>query len=378
LSDAGPLTLRAPAKVNLALSVGPPDARGMHPIASWMVAVEWGDDLTLRRAEAGGLTLDRRWADDAPHTPAIDWAVEADLAWRAHAALEAEAGRPLPVAAELVKRVPPGAGLGGGSGDAAAMLVGLRRLYGLPLSDADLKRVAGTLGSDIPFAVDAVLGRASAVVTGLGERIEPSPLAGPVHLVLVLPPLRCPTGAVYRAFDRSAEHAAVDEPRVRALAAMRPAVPAPSASPPAHVTPADSAAPESAPPESAPPDTAPAGSGLPDSRSPQPPPLTDPGGTRGPADEIDFSHNDMCQKVDLWAAGLFNDLAEPAARVAAGLREARDRVAGVAGRAVHVTGSGAAMFVVARDGTEASAVVARVVGEAGVPAVATRTVGDGR
>ncbi len=208
-----------PAKLNLALSVGPPTGgRGYHPIASWMVALDWGDILRIEATEesASGLTL--AFAADAPQPQPIDWPLDRDLAWRALGLLEAHVGRPLPVRATLDKQIPAGAGLGGGSSDAAAMLLGVNHLYALGLRPFDLAELSRPLGSDIAFLVHASAGEPSAVVTGFGERLEPAPLKRPIHATLFLPDARCATAAVYAAFDR-AGGAPVDEPRVRALAA---------------------------------------------------------------------------------------------------------------------------------------------------------------
>lgn len=214
------LTCTCPAKVNLALSVGPPDARGYHPIASWMVAVDFGDTLTLRRLDAGPSTFDIAYADDAPRPEPIDWPLEKDLAVRAHALLEAEVGRPLPVHATLRKRIPTGAGLGGGSSDAAAMLAGVNKLLKLGLTMPDLVSLAARLGSDVPFAVHVQMGQVSALVGGFGEQITPRRMSArmQLYLVLLMPPLRCPTSRVYAAFDRLNPAPQLDADRVERLA----------------------------------------------------------------------------------------------------------------------------------------------------------------
>ncbi|MEX0653170.1 MAG: 4-(cytidine 5'-diphospho)-2-C-methyl-D-erythritol kinase [Phycisphaeraceae bacterium] len=293
------LTLACPAKVNLALSVGPPRDDHLHPIASWMVATTFGDRLTLRRA-AGGATS--RWrlafADDAPTPQPIDWPLERDLAYRAHRLLAGHVGRPLTVEVELAKRVPAGAGLGGGSSDAAGVLVGLNRLFDLKLPVSELMVLARQLGADVVFLVAALEGSPSAIVTGTGETIEPAAPAGPVDLVLVLPPFGCPTGAVYEAFDRDhAGDARLRVAAVRSLAGQHPL----------------------------------------------------------PAD------------------GPFNDLAEPAQQVQPRLAEAVARLDEALGMPVHVTGSGAAMFVVARSPDHARALATTATQATGLATVATRT-----
>ena len=211
--------LACPAKVNLALHVGPPDANRnrRHPLTSWMVSVDLCDALTVtpitakpgdepRPVPPPGLTV----ACDAPRRFVIDWLPADDLTARAHAAYERELGRRVPVRIDLTKRIPPGGGLGGGSSDAAGVLVALQRLTGDALSGAALRNVAAGLGSDVPFALHALgagfagdhgpAGPGSTVVGGFGETLRPAPTAGG-HLVLLLPPFGCDTAAVYAAFD---------------------------------------------------------------------------------------------------------------------------------------------------------------------------------
>lgn len=216
--------VRAPAKINLALSVGPAmsarsDHPGMHPICSWMATIDFCDELVLRRLEPGRLSRYAiGWHRDAPRRTDIDWPVTSDLAVRAHMALEKKARRPLPVQLKLDKRIPVESGLGGGSSDAAAMLRGLNELFSLRMPMRDLAEVAASLGSDVPF----FLYGGHAIVSGLGERIEPAfgghESAGVLHMVVVLPSDGCATADVYRKFDllKAAQHA-LREDGVRAL-----------------------------------------------------------------------------------------------------------------------------------------------------------------
>lgn len=90
----------------------------------------------------------------------------------------------------------------------------MNRLFDLGLSTDDLATIAEPLGSDVPFLVHG----GSAIVSGLGERIERTPSPEALHAVLVLPPVACPTGAVYRRFDELRPEARVDETRVREIA----------------------------------------------------------------------------------------------------------------------------------------------------------------
>ena len=157
----------------------------------------------------------------------MDWPLEKDLAFRAHRLLEQHAGRSLPIDLRLRKVIPPGAGLGGGSSNAAATLVGIDRLFNLRTDPAKLLELAQTLGSDVGFLSGNT---SSAIVTGLGETVEPSPLPQPIDLVLIFPSFGCPTGDVYRAFDQlhgpfQNGHPQADERRVRAIAKQSPLPP---------------------------------------------------------------------------------------------------------------------------------------------------------
>jgi 4-diphosphocytidyl-2-C-methyl-D-erythritol kinase len=115
---------------------------------------------------------------------------------------------------KLEKRIPVGGGLGGGSSDAAAMLRGVRELHGLAVSDGELAEIARGLGSDVPFLVRG----GSAIVEGLGERLEHHERLPDVHAVLAFPAAACPTGPVYGKFDLLRPDASLQAARVRALA----------------------------------------------------------------------------------------------------------------------------------------------------------------
>lgn len=213
------LTLKAHAKLNLALAVGPPrPPKGYHPIASCFVAIELHDTLTLQRLPDGSPSrFDIRWASDAPKPTPIDWPIEKDLAACAHAILEKQVGRTLPIALTLDKRTPVGGGLGGGSSDAAYTLMGLNQLFDLGLVQSDIVALSAPLGSDIAYFLDmpatlppdrvraaAFTPRAPrpALVTGFGETIKRSSGGNPQPVLLLIPPFGCPTGPVYQAFDR--------------------------------------------------------------------------------------------------------------------------------------------------------------------------------
>jgi 4-diphosphocytidyl-2-C-methyl-D-erythritol kinase len=197
--------ISSPAKLNLALSVGSPNEAGMHPIASWMVAVNFSDSLTLEKIPGERsefeITFDTDEETGAP-LGVVDWPIEKDLCFRAHAMLEELLGKRLPTRLRLRKRIPAGAGLGGGSGNAAQTLTGLDRLFDLHVHPRDLLTIARRLGSDVAFHLGVARGIKSAIVTGLGDELTPAPRKETIDLVLILPPFGCPTGPVYQAFDK--------------------------------------------------------------------------------------------------------------------------------------------------------------------------------
>jgi 4-diphosphocytidyl-2-C-methyl-D-erythritol kinase len=215
----GTYTFRAPAKLNLALSVGPPEPpKGYHPIASLFVAIDLCDEIEISRQHPGTpSTYAIEWAEDAPRPSPIDWPIEKDLGVRAHRLLESHLARELPIRMRVRKRVPVGAGLGGGSSDAGAVLVGLNQCFNLDLDLAALRSLSTALGSDIAFFLDWPE-LTPALVTGFGERIMPTSIVlKDTSAVLILPPFGCPTGPVYQAFDAQSG-ARLDEARVRAIA----------------------------------------------------------------------------------------------------------------------------------------------------------------
>ena len=179
------LTLMAPAKINLRLLVGPRGDDGYHPLRSLMVALD--------------TPCDRVRVETAPERAVVCPGIEgpANLAWAALDALEREVGRPLPLRVEIAKAIPAQAGLGGGSSDAAAVLVGADRLLRLGLGVARLERVAARVGSDVPFFVRG----GTQWAEGRGEALTPA-RAPRFAALLSMPAAGLPTGAVYARFDQ--------------------------------------------------------------------------------------------------------------------------------------------------------------------------------
>ncbi len=188
-----------------------------------MVTVDLSDELLVTRLEPDRLSRYAiLWHPEAKRQTEIDWSITTDLAVRAHLALEAHVERRLPVQLKLEKRIPVGGGLGGGSSDAATMLLALNELFELGLSSAELAEIGGRLGSDVPY----LIARGSAMVEGVGEQIRRLGDAPLFDVVIIMPPIACSTAAVYQAYDRlPARDLRPDA--VRALASAAPGLPAP-------------------------------------------------------------------------------------------------------------------------------------------------------
>jgi 4-diphosphocytidyl-2-C-methyl-D-erythritol kinase len=178
----------APAKINLYLWVGAqrPDAK--HEIESVMQSVSLFDELTL--ASGNSVSLDVSPPGAAPED-------ESNLVVTAVRALLAVRPTPFGAALHLEKRIPSGAGLGGGSSDAAAALVGLNELWESGLSKKALEKVGAGIGADVPFCVRG--GTAGAL--GVGERLAPLIVRQPLWWVIAKPPGSLSTGEVYKRFD---------------------------------------------------------------------------------------------------------------------------------------------------------------------------------
>jgi 4-diphosphocytidyl-2-C-methyl-D-erythritol kinase len=166
------LIVPAPAKLNLFLHVTGRRADGYHTLESLMVLLDFGDTLTLSRREDAAIVLTH---------PLPGVAVESDLTYRAACLLQAHAGVRGGATITLDKRIPLGAGLGGGSSDAASALLALNRLWNLGLSRSELMRVGLQLGADVPFFIFG----SNAHVAGIGEILRPVTLPRLAYLIEV-------------------------------------------------------------------------------------------------------------------------------------------------------------------------------------------------
>ena len=189
------MRLLAPAKINLHLRVGPRRTDGFHPLLSWMTTVALFDTMTLQQRPAGqagdgtvALTCDMP-------TLACDernLVVRVARGWTEHARVSAGS-----LSIQLEKRIPVGAGLGGGSSDGARVLLGLNQLWKTGRAANDLSAFAALFGSDLPFFFHGP----SSVCRGRGEIVTPVPRPQACWALLLLPKLAMPTADVYRRFD---------------------------------------------------------------------------------------------------------------------------------------------------------------------------------
>jgi 4-diphosphocytidyl-2-C-methyl-D-erythritol kinase len=187
------VAVRAPAKVNLALSVGPRRRDGYHDLVSVFHAVSLVDEVRAEPAPPGRVTLGITGTQAA--------AVPRDgtnLAVRAARALADHAGTEQGVALHVTKGIPVAGGMAGGSADAAAALVACDALWGTALARDELLALAADLGADVPFSLVG----GTAVGSGRGDRLTPALARGSFHWVFAVTAEGLSTPAVYAELDR--------------------------------------------------------------------------------------------------------------------------------------------------------------------------------
>lgn len=187
----GRVVVRAPGKINLSLGVGGVDGRGYHQLATVFHAVGLYETITVEPADDLSLTVTSHVDGDIP----LD---DTNLALRAAKLLRDTHGVAEGAAIHVDKQVPVAGGMGGGSADAAATLIALNRLWGLHLAPDELRRLGGTLGADVPFAMigHTALGR------GKGDDLSSVLTSGDWTWLLVSPGGHLSTPAVYGRFDQ--------------------------------------------------------------------------------------------------------------------------------------------------------------------------------
>lgn len=202
------IVVTVPAKINLALLVRGRRDDGYHEIESLVAAVALYDELVIRGPNDSALAIET-WGEASPGDVS-------DLVWRSASCLGRHVGAVPGAFIGVRKSIPTGAGLGGGSADAAGALAGLNAFWRVGLSDDDLCRLAAGVGADVPlfFKLPA------AIIRGIGEKVEPVAFHWPGWLVLAVPPMGVSTAAVYQ---RWRPEAAADNDVIEAVLDARAA-----------------------------------------------------------------------------------------------------------------------------------------------------------
>ena len=179
------VTVLAPAKINLFLQILGKREDGYHEIYSLIQAVDLYDSLTVTKSNSG-ISL----VCDDPSLPSDS----SNLAWKAAKLMQDKAKMETGVSMELTKRIPYGAGLGGGSSDAAAVMKGINQLVGLELPAGQLAVWGAELGSDVPF----FFSEGAALVSGRGEIVEPVEVFQEYFVLLIKPNFDISTKVAYQ------------------------------------------------------------------------------------------------------------------------------------------------------------------------------------
>jgi 4-diphosphocytidyl-2-C-methyl-D-erythritol kinase len=212
----GSVTVRTPGKINLYLAVGDLLDSGYHELTTLFHAVSLVDEVTVRDADVLSLKITGEGAEQLP----LD---ERNLAWQAAELMAEHVGRAPDLSISIDKSIPVAGGMGGGSADAAAVLVAINSLWELGVARRDLHTLAAKLGSDVPFALHG----GTALGTGRGEELATVLARNTFHWVLAFADGGLSTPKVFRELDRLREVGAPPrlddpEPVVAALAAGDP------------------------------------------------------------------------------------------------------------------------------------------------------------
>jgi len=198
MSKKADFTIEAPAKTNLSLQVLGKRADGFHAVETRMCRLSLSDTLDFRYLAAGrGAKLT---CDDSALPNG-----EANLVIKAVRAMENYCHQRFDVGIDLIKRIPSGAGLGGGSSDAAATLKGLNHLFDLRLNPGKLAGIAAGIGSDVAFFCH----ESTAVCSGRGEIVEPVEFEWKLPLLVIKPPFEVSASYAYRQWADSKENPGV-------------------------------------------------------------------------------------------------------------------------------------------------------------------------
>lgn len=193
---------KAPAKVNLGLEILRRRPDGYHDLNTLFATVDLVDTVVISRSDSPGVVCRVEGDPGLASEPA-----GSNLCVRAAELLLYEAGLTrVGLAIDLVKRIPTGAGLGGGSSDAAATLRGVSQLLGLHVGESRLHTIALSLGSDVPFFLRGGV----ALAGGQGEELEAIDIDLPWSILLVNPGIHVPTPEAYRIVGHVGERSATD------------------------------------------------------------------------------------------------------------------------------------------------------------------------
>ena len=183
--------LFAPAKINIGLEIGDSLPDGYHYIETFMQTVDYYDIVKIEESDELSFNCT---SYDFPSD-------ELNLCQKAYEVFASGIGRRTAVSIELIKRIPVGAGLGGGSSDAAAVIRLLNSIWAAGLSDDELSSIGAEVGADVPFFLTAAEG--AAVCSGKGERVLPARPLWEGWAVIVFTGLVISTGWAYRIFDQN-------------------------------------------------------------------------------------------------------------------------------------------------------------------------------
>ena len=183
------ICLHAYGKINLALDVLGKRADGYHDLKMIMHSISLHDVLFIKKSSSRKIEIkcdNRRLPTD-----------ERNLVYRAAQLLIDRCNIDSGVFMELTKGIPIAAGLGGGSADCAAALIGMRALFDLPITDTEMQQIGKSLGADVPFCLTG----GTALAEGIGEVLTPLPMHPPAIFVLARPRFQISTSMVYNGFD---------------------------------------------------------------------------------------------------------------------------------------------------------------------------------
>ncbi len=198
-----------PAKINLFLRIQKKRSDGYHDLLLDFLPVSLFDKIELQHSNSIGLKLEGNLENLSP---------EKNLVIKAVRLLEQEAKQQISLNIRLEKNIPTGAGLGGGSGNAAGMLVVLKRLLSLSIPEDRIKQIALQLGADVPFFLKS----RPSLAQGIGEKLSQLPDFAPMYLLLVFPGFSISTAEAYRICQISGQTAPLNRYTIDELTSLRP------------------------------------------------------------------------------------------------------------------------------------------------------------